>query len=47
MYMYTDVPDNYDAFEEHEDEKARVQRMRGRLAHSYGDEERKDREDEG
>lgn len=44
--MFKDVPDNYDAFETYEAERARVQRMRERLAHAYEEAEREDRENE-
>lgn len=40
------IPDNYDLFEEHEAELARLSRLRKRLAAEYDREEREDYGDE-
>lgn len=40
------IPDNYDLWEAHEAELARLDRMRKRQAEAYNKEEREDFEDE-
>ena len=43
---YFDRPDNLFAFEAYEEEQERLQRMRKRIAHEWGDDYEEDCEDE-
>lgn len=45
-YMYDNIPDNYDLFEQHETEMERLHRLRKRRAEAYGTVEMEDYEDE-
>lgn len=39
-----EIPDNLDLFDQYEQEQERLSKMRKRLAHEYGEEERKEDE---